>query len=274
MYEGDALDALDITHFLTSETEAARQRHVQEYVSETELGTFCLSFDASRPPFDDPRVRRAFVLATDRDALAVARGFVFPATGGFVPPGMPGHLAGIALPYDPEGARELLGEAGYPGGRGFPVVEALAPEGPEAPEFAEFFLVQWRGNLDVEILWEGMGWATYLDRLNRSPPHMFAIGWTCDFPDPDNFLRVGLQRNTSGWRNEAYERLVEDARRAMDQEERMKLYGQAERILVEEAPIMLTAYMRRHRLVKPWVSRFPTSASRPWFWRDVIIEPH
>ena len=85
-----------------------------------------LQFDVSRPPFDDVRVRRAFVLATDREALVkAARPDCFPATGGFVPPGMPGHSPGIGLPYDPGQARRLLAEAGYPGGQGFPVVECL-----------------------------------------------------------------------------------------------------------------------------------------------------
>jgi ABC-type oligopeptide transport system substrate-binding subunit len=60
----------------------------------------------------------------------------------------------------------------------------------------------------------------------------------------------------------------------MDQEERMSLYRQADRILVEDAPVMPVGYGRQHLLVKPWVSRFPTSAIKYLFWKDVIIEPH
>ena len=71
-----------------------------------------------------------------------------------------------------------------------------------------------------------------------------------------------------------WRRLVEKARRVMDQEERMKLYAQADRILVEEAAIMPVLYERLDLLMKPWVSKFPTSAMGNSFWKDVIIEPH
>ena len=95
-----------------------------------------------------------------------------------------------------------------------------------------------------------------------------------DFPDPDNFLRLGSFRNNSGWQNEAYERLIQQAREMMDQEGRMALYRQAEQILVEEAPIIPLLDGRLSMLIKPWVRRFPTSPVKWWHWKDVVIEPH
>jgi ABC-type transport system substrate-binding protein len=67
---------------------------------------------------------------------------------------------------------------------------------------------------------------------------------------------------------------VEDAQRALDQVERMKLYGQADKILVEEAPILPLTYARFHVLVKPWVRKYLTPPLRWWFWKDIILEPH
>jgi ABC-type oligopeptide transport system substrate-binding subunit len=67
---------------------------------------------------------------------------------------------------------------------------------------------------------------------------------------------------------------VEEARRITDQEERLTMYQQADRILVKEAAIVPLLYQRSHLLVKPWVSKYPTSAIESWFWKDVIIEPH
>jgi hypothetical protein len=67
---------------------------------------------------------------------------------------------------------------------------------------------------------------------------------------------------------------VEEARRLTDQGERMKMYQAADRILVEEASVMPFAYGRCHLLLKPWIRRCPTSATKFWFWKDVIIDPH
>jgi oligopeptide transport system substrate-binding protein len=278
MYEADGLDCLDLSSSLHLEKDRVRQRHAREYVSLPELNNFHLGFDVSRPPFDDRRVRRAFVLATDRETLAdvVLNGYYFPATGGFVPPGMPGHSPGIALPYDPEQARRLLAEAGYPNGRGFPDVECLTIPGPSAETMNEYLQTQWHENLGIEIVKPTApidSWKMLYDRLDREPPHIFYIGWLADYADPDNFLRVGFPWKWTGWRHETYEKLVEEAGRLTDQAERMKLYGQADRILVEEAPIMTLAYRREHLLVKPWVRKYPASATRRVFWKDVIIEP-
>jgi oligopeptide transport system substrate-binding protein len=276
MYEGDGLDVLDLRHFSPAEMNRARQRHAGEYVSGPWLRTVHAGFDVSRPPFDDPRVRRALTMAADRETLAdvVLKGYDFPATGGLVPPGMPGHSAGIGLPYDPEQARRLLAEAGYPNGHGFPAVDSLVPD--NFVHYSEYLQAQWRENLGVEITWESMELGILIDRLDREPSHVFIVGWLADYPDPDNFLRVGASdaQHWTGWWNEAYTRLVEKAKKVMDQEERMKLYGQADRILVEDAAFMPIIYERLHLLVKPWVSNFPMLATKHWFWKDVVIEPH
>jgi ABC-type oligopeptide transport system substrate-binding subunit len=131
---------------------------------------------------------------------------------------------------------------------------------------------QWRENLGVEIKLAMVEWPVFYDRLEKEPPHLSIHGWIADYPDPDDFLRVATSKRL--WRNEAYESLVEEARRVTDQGERMKLYGQADRILVEEAPLMPISYMRLHLLVKPWVRQYPTPAFGGPFWRNVIIEPH
>ncbi|MGB3904648.1 MAG: ABC transporter substrate-binding protein [Anaerolineae bacterium] len=276
MYEEDRLEAIFFEHLPPAEWDRVRQRYVEEYVSGPELATYYVGFDVSRPPFDDPRVRQAFTLATDREALAhvTLRGYVFPATGGFVPPGIPGHSPGIGLPYDPEAARQLLAEAGYPGGHGFPTVEPLAPDWYLARPALEHLEAQWQENLGVRVAWKTMEWDPYLSRLARRAPHLWLLRWLADYPDPDSFLRASWWRVSTTWQNETYERLVEGARRLEDQEERMKMYQQADRTLVEEAPLLLLYYGRFHLLVKPWVRKYPTSLVNQWFWKDVIIEPH
>ena len=277
MYETDHLDILDFNILLQQDRDPVRRRHARDYVSSPILSTGYIAFDASQPPFDDPRVRRAFVLATDRETLAdeVMKGLFFPPTGGFVPLGMPGHSPGISLPYDPEGARHLLAEAGYPnGGCGFPAVEALLPT--QAGATIDYLAAQWRENLGIEIEQQTIETGRLLDRLSVEPSPIFGLAWSADYPDPDAVLRVGVAdiRGMNRWRNEAYDRLIEEARRGIDQRQRMKLYAQADQILVEEAAIVPVHYRRGHLLVKPWVRNYLMAATEKVFWRDVIIEPH
>ncbi|NIN63611.1 MAG: hypothetical protein GTO63_02615, partial [Anaerolineae bacterium] len=188
MYEDDRLDVLDLGLFPPAEMDRARQRHAGEYLSVPWLATIFVAFDVSRPPFDDVRVRQAFVLATDRETLGdvIWRGYVFPATGGLIPPGMPGHSVEIGLPYDPQQARRLLAEAGYPDGRGFHVAEALTPH--EREPLSKHLRAQWQENLGVEITWQAMDYAAFGERVCREPPSMSLARWVADYPDPDNFL--------------------------------------------------------------------------------------
>jgi len=276
MYEQDRLETLDLGHLPPEEWDRVRQRYAGEYVSGPALGTIYTGFDVNRPPFDDPLVRRAFTLATDRETLAdvALRGYVFPAMGGLVPPGMPGHSSGIGLPYDPESARHLLAEAGYPTGRGFPAIDALAGRGYFFAAMTDYLQAQWQENLGVEITWKKMAWGRLLDGLSRQRPHMWLMGWWADYPDPDNFLRVSQWRAVDRWQHEGFDGLVEGARRVTDQEVRMRMYAQADRILVEEAPVLPLLYGRFHLLVKPWVKKYPTSPIKSNFWKDVIIAPH
>jgi ABC-type oligopeptide transport system substrate-binding subunit len=276
LYEDNRLEVLFFELLPLTDWERARQRHAGEYVSVPSLETYYVGFGVRRPPFDDLRVRRAFALATDRESLAhvTLRGYAFPATGGYVPPGMPGHSPGIGLPYDPEQARLLLADAGYPGGQGFPELEVFTAGTPLEVSTVENLQTQWLHNLGVEITLKHLNWGEMLDRLSREDPHMWSMGWGADYPDPDNFLRVGQWRPTGGWRNELYDRLIEGARRGTDQGERIGMYQQAELILVQEAPILPLYHFRSHLLVKPWVRRYPTSPMKLWFFKDVIIEPH
>ncbi|MBN1810663.1 MAG: AAA family ATPase, partial [Anaerolineae bacterium] len=272
-YEADGLDTL----FLWSHSEErnrARQQHADEYVSVPWLATTYVGFDAGRPPFDDPDVRRAFVLAIDREAFAnvVAQGYVFPATGGFIPPGMPGYSAEIALPYDPGQGRALLAAAGYSAGGELPPVEFLTDHDKEST--SKYLVSQWEEGLGVSVSWKPVEWSVFLDRLEHDPPHVFLSTWVSDFPDPDSYLRVCDAIRWVRWQDKTYQELVEGARQVTGQQERMAMYRQADRMLVEQAVIAPLVYWRSHMLVKPWVRRFPISAIKWWYWKDVVIEPH
>jgi oligopeptide transport system substrate-binding protein len=273
MYDADLLDIIGLNDGDPLVADRVRQRYAQDYVTQPRAATQFLVFDVTRPPFDDLRVRKAFACAVDRETLesATSGGYRLPATGGFVPPGIPGHVAGNALPHDPQRGRQLLAEAGYPRGEGCPLLNLVAPTGVRA--VAPYLQALWREQLGVEIRWEVLAWTEFVQRVRTSPSDLVLVGWLADYADPDSYLRVAVQRHTA-WRNQPYLDLVEQARRTMDLRERMALYAQAERILVEQVPLLPILYGKQHLLVKPWVRRYRTSVMGSVFWKDVVIEPH
>jgi ABC-type oligopeptide transport system substrate-binding subunit/DNA-binding SARP family transcriptional activator len=276
-YEADRLDILALDYVPLAEMDRLRHQHPGQYLSVPDLATFYLRFDLSRPPFHNRRVRRAFVLATDRSRLAdlVLGGHVFPATGGQVPPGTAGHSPGIALPYSPLEARKLLAEAGYPSGHGFPVVELLIGEGREA--IVDDLRAQWQAALRVQVTGKTVAWASLLDRAYREPPHILGMASAAHYPDPATF--VGPTRGDEVhasyvWQHAVYDQLVGEAAQATDRSQRLGLFQRIDRLVVEEAWLVPLWYGRRHLLVKPWVVRLPTSPIMGCFWKDVIVEPH
>jgi ABC-type oligopeptide transport system substrate-binding subunit len=258
---------------LSQDRDRIRQRHADEYLSVPFLATSYAVFDVNQPPLDDPRVRRALVHALDRERHAdvVLNGWAFPATGGFVPPGMPGHSSGIGLPHDPSLARRLLAEAGYNDGLDLSGIEFVI--GPGQEPTADYMVTQWRENLGIALSWQTMGWEELLGRFETAPPSILLYVWMSDYPDPDNFMRASNAVRWARWQDRDYRQLVEDARRVMDQDQRIDMYRRADRILVEAAAILPLTYWRSHFLIKPWIKRFPTSAIKWWYWKDVVIKP-
>jgi len=111
------------------------------------------------------------------------------------------------------------------------------------------------------------------ERAKVKPPHITLQGWAADYPDPDNYLRTGFKKELSGWRGEHFDELVERARQTQDQVERIRLYQRADKILIDEAIVLLLGYAMTHVLVKPWVKNFPLSPLGTWILKDVVIEP-
>jgi ABC-type oligopeptide transport system substrate-binding subunit len=274
MYEADQLDVVHLLDAPVLARQRARAALPDEYVLVPDGAVFYIGFNVTRAPFDDARVRRAFAHALDRHALArdVQGDTAAAATGGFVPQGMPGHTPGIGLPYNPQRSRQLLAEAGYPGGDGFPPQELLTS--PRRDEETRYLLTQWREALGVGLMAKrSIGWADYLQVADQDPPALYVTAWAPDYPDPDTFLRVPFRKQTA-WHHPVYDDLVDRALEVTDQAERMRLYSQADRILMQEAPIVPISYTQTPLLIKPWVRQYPMHAFSHWAWKDVIIGPH
>jgi len=205
------------------------------------LGTWYIFFDTFHPPFDNLKVRQAISHSIDREAICeVALGGLGTPAYGMLPPGMPGYQ-GEALKdiqrYDPELARELMAEAGYPDGKGFPVME-LWLRGPSTTTkaAAEMIAAMLKQNLGIEVKIRPVEKKLYSDALIRGEVDFSLISWLYDYVDPSDFLDVvwHSEKGRHEWKNDEFDRLIEAARMERDPERRLELYRQAERILVED----------------------------------------
>lgn len=201
-------------------------------------------FDASRPPFDDVRVRQAFALAVDWRRLAALDepGSTAPASG-IVPAGIPGRPEGDFLPrHNPDEARLLLADAGYPGGRGFPATTLVTSGG----GYDEAVVAEIEAALGIRLGFETMDFDEYTARLETDPPAMWALSWVADYPGPNDFLgvllRTGSTANYGRWSDAEFDAAIADARSAADPEAATSAYARALELVRERAPVVPVSY--------------------------------
>ena len=206
-----------------------------------QAGVTFLRFNTTRPPFDDPRVRRALALALDREALArdVMRGGELPATS-FVPAGLGGYVPAPLAAADLGAARALLAAAGYPGGAGFPGFELLYPHNESTRDFCEAVAAQWRDRLGLRPRLVNQAWKVFLDSSRQLTYDTAWGAWTADYLDATSFLdcfQSGVGNNRTGWSSPRYDALLEQAAGQLEAGPRAALLAQAEGVLLDELPI-------------------------------------
>lgn len=198
-------------------------------------------FDTTRPPFDDPDVRRAFSLALDRERLVpLAEGASSQPASSLVPPAIWPDGFSPEMETDLDEARRLLDEAGYEdraelgtivvNGTGLGVEPAVAV---------------WREELGVEIAIENMSFLDFLAVLDNAPPHIFTINWIADYASPHAIygllLETGALSNWGGWSDEEFDTLLEAAA-AAPVDEAGAAYGAVEARVNDQAPVIPWAY--------------------------------
>ena len=248
----DSIPSERIGHYLRERPDLFR--------SENYFGTYYFRFNVTRPPLDDARVRLALALALDRDMIVdnLFAGERPPALS-FVPPGVPDYEPDPILEPDPERARELLAEAGYSDGEGFPAMRILYNTSDDHSAIAQLAQEMWRRELGIQVGLENTEWQVYLDRTSRLEYDIARSGWIGDYLDPYNFLNTmasGGGNNRTGWASDAFDDLLSRIVREGDTGRRWEMIRQAERLLVEEAPVVpLFFYTRmylQHPAVRGW----------------------
>lgn len=223
-------------------------------------GVYFYRINISRKALDNPKVRLALNLAIDRDAIVknILREDQKPATG-FTPPGMGDYTPLNKITYDPERARQLLAEAGYPKGKGFPKFTIHFNTLESHRAIAEAIQQMWKEELGIDVTLENQEWKVYLDTQNSMNYDISRSAWIGDFMDPVTFLSMwtaGNGNNNTHWANSKYDALIEQAARTGDPKTRLDILHRAEELFLSELPVVLVYWYTNTYLVQPSVQNW------------------
>ncbi len=231
-----------------------------------DASTYYYIFNTQVEPFDDARVRKAFAYAIDRQAIVnhVTQAGEKPALA-FVPYGFPDTVStkdfreeggNYFKDNDVEKARQLLAEAGYPGGQGLPEIDIIYNTSDEHKIIAEAIQQMWADNLGAKVKLSNQEWGTYLSNRLQGNFMVARAGWGPDYADAMTFMDLhisGSFMNHSFWENEEHDSLIRLAKENPDPEVRIKAMHDAEKMLMDEMPVMPIYFYVNASLYKPWV---------------------
>ena len=228
------------------------------YVQAPLLGTYYYLFNIKNPPVNDVRVRKALAMAIDRQLLAgkVLQGTALTSAS-IVPPGIPGYPAQHHVDFDPAQARQLLADAGYAGGEGWPGLELFYNTDENHRRIAIAVQQMWKEHLNIEVVLANQEWKVYLDTVDSKQFRLARMGWIGSFVDPGTFLNRFTTHgatNRTGFFDTRYDEIIEKlAPAASSRSERYTLMGEAENLFMEQyALIPIFSYTGKH-LVQPSV---------------------
>lgn len=235
-------------------------RKRDDYRSSTALIVYFYRLNTARKPLDDVRVRRALNMAMDKQAICdhVTKAGERPARH-LVPPGMAGYQSPLGAGYDVQAAQQLLAEAGFPGGKGFPRMQILFNTHEAHRDIAEVIQQQWKNNLGIDIELRNLEWGVYLDSVTKTDFDIARAGWVPDYSDPNTFLDMfvtGGSHNNTNWGDKRYDELIERAGAEPDNTRRMAHFQEAEQLLLDEQPIIPIYFYVTSNLVNPRVRNF------------------
>lgn len=243
-----------------AKVDAYRRDHPDLLRIDPYLGTYYYTLNVNRPFLNEPKVRRALALAVDRARIAenILRGGQTPAHA-FTPPDTAGYTPAARIDTDFVEARRLLAEAGYPEGRGAPIVEILLNTSDNHRIIAEAVQADWRRELGLDTRLLNMEGRSVLAARRVGDFQILRSSWIGDYNDPATFLNLWTSssgNNHSGWSNAAYDQLLFHAARTADTAERHRFFQQAESLLVADTPFIplytYTHVFLKHPSVQGW----------------------
>ena len=249
----------------------------QELSSNPHFQTWYLFFQTAIFPFNDVRVRQAVSHAIDREAICqfILQGHGTPAYT-MLPPNFPGYtgdqLKNIQR-FDPSEGKRLLADAGYPGGKGLPTIDFwLRQPDPNQMAIAEAIQEMLKENLGMHVKIRNQEIGTYMNNMYKYTIPFGLIPYQYDYPDPENMLSQVWHSQPVGhgrqdWRNDTFDRLVEEGGSNLENDKRLQYYAAAEKVLVEDVGGVFVYHTNVLDLRKPWFKGLePNSWGQDLFW--------
>ncbi len=248
-------------------SEYARRKGGGQFRQEPYYTTIFYRLNTTRYPLNDVRVRLALSMALDREVLVrdVMRGAGEKAWG-FTPPGA-GYDTPRMVTEDVEKARQLLAEAGFPGGKGFPHIEIMTTSREVQKTVAEAIQEMWKRNLGIQVDIRTSEWTAYKQAQHTLQYDISSSSWSGDFLDPATFLELWTGHsgnNNTGWKQGEFDALIARAQSSGDMTGRMELLKQAEAAMLREAPVIPLNWAKRSYLMRPEVSG----------WHPLLLDNH
>jgi oligopeptide transport system substrate-binding protein len=265
----------------------------EEFHVEANVGISYLDFNNQKEPFTNSDVRKALSLAIDRDYVSntVMQGIGAPA-GNFVPQGVSDAEAGTYFEdvtrknnggdffniknheADLAKAKELLAKAGYPDGKGFPVVEYMTNDAGHNKAVAEYLQSCWK-ELGVKMDIKIVEWGTFAPTRRAGDYLTARDAWSLDYDDPSNLLN--LMKSTSGnnnaqYKNPALDKLLDEANATLDVKEHYAKLHEAENMILEDAAIAPLNYRNEFWLQNPKLKGTWYSPFGYWFFQYATME--
>ncbi len=246
-------------------------------------GTWYLTPQVTKPPFDNLKVRQAVAHAVDREAVAkVAQGFSIPAHC-MIPPGFPGFIDDKKTrelqKFDAKLAMSMLRGTPYEGGKSWPkIVLSMRDEALQSKPMAEAVQAVLLENLNMKTELEVLEPRVFRERLWKQDLQLVWIRWFMDYPDPHNeYFDTFYSKRTTGkrqaWSNEAFDKELEAGRDTRDVKKRLEHYLKAEEIMQSDVGYVPVAWVVRYAAAKPKVRGIEKNrAGELVVWGNIYVD--
>lgn len=234
------------------------------------------AFNTKIPPLNDLRVRRALSMAINRQILADQAPGRQPLTA--FTPKMEGYQNAEGNGYNPDMARKLLAEAGFPNGKGFPELELLYNTAESNKQTQEILQSMFKKELNIKVELTNVEWRVYLEKTRSTKMEFKGLArraWIGDYVDPNTFLDLlttASANNGTGWADKKYDELLLAANSETNNEKRMLMLREAESYMLTQQPIIPLFVGPSSFMCKPYVKNLVPNLLDQHDWRGVYID--